>query len=177
VTHLIRPGLDFRDLFRAFEHTAFRLEARDHYDAPYENESLRKFLSGKPDDLPWMQAWLTLLRDLTAEGRRVARVRVVSMPLTDYSRFGVWCAQFTNSAGEDIRYLPRDLAAAEGVPSHDYWLFDSRTLVKMHFDDEDRFLGGEATGDPAVIVQHNYWRDAAWHRAMRRDDFAAQHHL
>jgi hypothetical protein len=31
----------------------------------------------------------------------------------------------------------------EGLPDHDYWLFDSRKLVRMHFDDEDRFLGGE----------------------------------
>ncbi|MFN2497087.1 MAG: hypothetical protein ABR608_14460 [Pseudonocardiaceae bacterium] len=32
---------------------------RDRYDAPYENESLRKFLVGEPDNLPWMQSWLT----------------------------------------------------------------------------------------------------------------------
>ena len=160
-----------------FEHTAFRLEVRDRYDAPYENESLRRFLAGEQDDLPWMQSWLVMLRDLTAQGRRFARVRVVSLPLTDYSRFGVWCAQFTNGAGEDIRYLTRDQAQSEGLPAHDYWLFDSRTLVQLHFDDEDRFLGGELIEDPAVIVQHNYWRDAAWHKAVRRDDFAAQQHI
>ena len=124
-----------------------------------------------------MQSWLVMLRDLTAQGRRFARVRVVGMPLTDYSRFGVWCAQFTNSAGEDIRYLARDQAQAEGLPAHDYWLFDSRTLVRLLFDDEDRFLGGEVTEDPAVIVQHNYWRDAAWHKAVGRDDFAAEAHV
>lgn len=124
-----------------------------------------------------MQNWLESLRAHTAEGRRFARVRVVSLPLNDYSRFGVWCAQFTNSAGEDIRYLTRDQAQAQGLPAHDYWLFDSRVLVQMHFDDEDRFLGGEVIDDPAVIVQHNYWRDAAWHKAVRRDDFAKQQHI
>jgi len=124
-----------------------------------------------------MESWLALLRDQTAQGRRFARVRVVSMPLTDYSRFGVWCAQFTNGAGEDIRYLTRDQAQAERLPAHDYWLFDSRTLVRLHFDDEDRFLGGEVIEDPAVIVQHNYWRDAAWHKAVRRDDFASEQHV
>lgn len=77
---------------------------RERYDAPYENESLRKFLAGEQDELPWMQSWLVMLRDLTAQGRRFARVRVVNIPLTDYSRFGVWCSQFTNGAGEDIRY-------------------------------------------------------------------------
>jgi hypothetical protein len=43
-----------------------------------------------------------MLRELTAQGRRFARVRVVSLPLTDYSRFSLWCAQFTNGADEDI---------------------------------------------------------------------------
>jgi hypothetical protein len=153
------------------------LEVRDRYDADYENESLRRFLAGEHDDLPWMQDWLRMIRGDTAEGKRYARARVVSMPLTDYSRFGVWCAQFTNGAGEDIRYVTRDAANAAGLPNHDYWLFDSRKLVRMHFDDNDAFLGGEVIEDPAEIVQHNYWRDAAWHQAVRRDDFAAEQNL
>jgi hypothetical protein len=124
-----------------------------------------------------MQGWLDLLRATTATGRCFARVRVVSLPLTDYSRFGVWCAQFTNGAGEDIRYLDRARAGSAGLPGHDYWLFDSRLLLRMHFDDRDAFLGGEIIEDPAEIVRANYWRDAAWHHAIRRDDFATQQQL
>jgi hypothetical protein len=124
-----------------------------------------------------MAGWLDLLREATDRGRRFARVRVVSLPLTDYSRFGVWCAQFTGGAGEDIRYLDRGTASALSLPRHDYWLFDSRLLLRMHFDDGDAFLGGEVIDDPADIVQHNYWRDAAWHHAIRRDDFANQQRL
>lgn len=167
-------GEELSHLFRTFSHTAFRLEVRDRYDAPYENESLRRFLSGEQDSLAWMQQWLTMIRAASAERRRFSRVRVVSVPLTDYSRFGVWCAQFTNGAGEDIRYLPRDRAEAEGLPNHDYWLFDSNKLVRMHFDTADSFLGGEIVEEPATIVEHNFWRDAAWHRAVRRDDFASE---
>jgi hypothetical protein len=135
---------------------------------------LAKFLAGQPDELPWMQSWLDMLRAATVAGRRFARVRVVTLPLTDYSRFGVWCAQFTGGAGEDIRYLTRDHASAAGLPDQDYWLFDSRKLVRMHFDEHDRFLGGELVEDSAEIVQANHWRDAAWHQAVRRDDFADQ---
>ncbi len=124
-----------------------------------------------------MQSWLDMLRETTSKGRRFARVRVVSLPLTDYSRFGVWCARFTNGAGEDIRYLPRDQADAAGLPNHDYWLFDSRLLVRMRFDDNDSLLGGELIEDTEQIVKANYWRDAAWHHAIRRDDFATQQHL
>lgn len=147
---------------------------RDSYDSSYENESLARFIAGEPDDLPWFQGWLKMIREMSDKGMCFSRVRVVSLPLTDYSRFGIWCAQFTNGAGEDIRYLARDEASVVGLPNHDYWLFDSRKLIRMHFDDADRFLGGELIEDPAVIVQHNYWRDAAWHHAVRRDDFATE---
>lgn len=146
---------------------------RDWYDAPYENESVRKFLAGEPDDLEWSNSWLERVRTARADGRIFSRVRVISVPLTDYSRFGLWASQFTVEAGEDIRYVRRDQAAA-GLPDHDYWMFDSRTVVRMHFDDQSAFLGGELVEDPAIIVQHNYWRDAAWHKAVRRDEFAPE---
>lgn len=113
-----------------------------------------------------------MIRSAAVEGRRFARVRVVSLPLTDYSRFGVFCSRYTNEAGEDIRYLARD--QARDLPDYDYWLFDSRILVRMRFDTDENFLGGEVIEDPAEVVQHNYWRDAAWHRAVRREDFADQ---
>jgi hypothetical protein len=169
---MIEPGLEFGQLFRTFEHTAFRLETRDEYKSTNETTALAQFIAGEPVDMGWFQNWLTMIREATEQGRHFSRVRVVTMPLTDYSRFGVFCSEYTNAAGEDIRYLARHDAA--GLPDYDYWLFDSSKLVRMHFDDDENFLGGELIEDPAVIVQHNYWRDAAWHRAVRRDDFATE---
>lgn len=133
---------------------------------------MRQFLAGEAVDMGWFDNWLSMIRKATEEGRQFSRVRVVSMPLTDYSRFGVFCSEYTNAAGEDIRYLTR--AQAAGVPDYDYWLFDSRKLVRMLFDDEENFLGAEVVEDPAAVVAHNYWRDVAWHKAVKRGDFAAQ---
>ncbi len=148
------------------------METRDTYKSANETTALRQFVAGEPVDMGWFQNWLSMIREATAAGRRFSRVRVVSVPLTDYSRFGVFCSGHTTTAGEDIRYLTRQDAA--GLPDYDYWLFDSSKLVRMRFDDDENFLGGELIEDPAVIVEHNYWRDAAWHRAMRRDDFATE---
>lgn len=147
------------------------MEVRDRYNAPREVESFKKFLAGEPDDLAWAGTWFSMIREATAEGRRFSRVRVVSLPLTDYSRFGLWASSFTNAAGEDIRYLTRDQADDAGLPQHDYWLFDSRKLAMMHFGEDDRFLGTEIVEELTEIVKHSYWRDAAWHHAVRRDNF------
>jgi hypothetical protein len=132
-------------------------------------------MAGEPDDLLWYQDWLTMVREATAEGRLFSRVRVVSLPLTDYSRFGLWASGYTIEAGDDIRYLVRDQADAAELPEHDFWLFDSRKLVRMHFGDDDRFVGAEVIEDPVTIVEHNYWRDAARHHATNRDEFVAKY--
>ena len=161
-------------MFRSFEHTAFRLEVRESYNAPREVESFRRFKAGEPVDLSWAETWFSMIRGATAEGRRFARVRIVNVPLSEYSRFGLWGARRTSDAGEDIRYLPRDVAEGLDLPNHDYWLFDSRRLVRMHFGEEDKFQGGEIITDAAEVVQHNYWRDVAQHHAIRRDDFEAK---
>jgi hypothetical protein len=123
-----------------------------------------------------MQDWLSMVRQASAAGKRFARVRVVDLPLSDYNAFGLALSAQNNAAGEDIRYLVRDQAAA--LPGHDYWLFDSRKLLRMHFDDgDDRFTHSEIVDEPSEVVRHNYWRDVAWHHAVRRDDFASQQRI
>jgi hypothetical protein len=165
-------GPEFDRLFQEFEYTAFRLETRDRYSAPREAEALRQFVDGEPVDLGWRTTWLRMVREAVRAGRRFERVRVVSVPLTDYSRFAVFCSGQANAAGEDIRYLQRDEAA--GLPGHDYWLFDSHKLVRMHFDEDDVMLGGEIVTEPAEIVRANHSRDVAWHRAWLRETFVSR---
>jgi hypothetical protein len=123
-----------------------------------------------------MQDWLSMVQEAARKGRYFARVRVVDLPLSDYSRWSFVIAQHNIAAGEDIRYLARHQAREVGLPNHDYWLFDSRRLLRMRFDEDDRFIGGEIVDDPAEIVEHNYWRDTAWHHAVRRDEFATEEH-
>jgi hypothetical protein len=159
-------GEDFGNLFRTFEHTAYRLEVRESY---YEKEQLGQFVAGEQVDLSYMDSWLALMASLRAEGKRIERVRVVSQPFSDYTRYGLWLCQYNIRAGEDIRYLLRDNAA--GLPNHDYWLLDSCRLYIVHFTDDDELLGAELISDPATVVQHSYWRDAAWHHAVPHREF------
>ncbi len=153
-------GQDFFDLFRTFEHTAYRLEVRESY---YEKEQLRQFLDGEQVDLAYMEDWLALIAELTAKGKRIERVRVVSRPYSDYTRYGLWLCRYNTDAGEDIRYLDREQAG--DLPDHDYWLLDSSRLYVVRFTDSDELLGAEPIEDPATLVRHNFWRDAAWHYA------------
>jgi hypothetical protein len=161
-------------LFETFEHTAFRLEVRESY-AGVDDVAFREFRSGRRPSLAAYQPWMENIRAQTASGKRVERVRVVSQPWSDYTRFGLWACRSTVDAGEDIRYLERGRAGALGLPGHDYWLFDSRMVVIIRFDDaSDAIIQWEQITDPAAVVEHNYWRDAAWHHATPRDEYLEQ---
>ncbi|SRR6266498_662670 len=159
-------GEDFFDLFRTFEHTAFRLEVRESY---YEKEQPAQFLAGERVDLSYMESWLALNVSLRVAGKRMERVRVVSQPFSDYTRYGLWLCQYNTQAGEDIRYLDRVDAA--GLPDHDYWLLDSSRLYIVRFTDTDELLGAEPVDDQATIIQHGFWRDAAWRHAIPHREF------
>jgi hypothetical protein len=169
-------GEDFTRLFTTFEHTAYRLEVRDRYNMPDEQEGFQLFLQGLPDpneeqDMRW---WVDLMRAATSAGKRVERVRVVTEPHSDYIRFEIAGTRFNLAAGEDIRYLPRSRARLLDLPNHDYWMFDSRTVALLHFDADDHLLGAELVTDPTVVVQHCYWRDVAWHHAVRHEQYVTR---
>ena len=162
---VVPPGsVDWPGLFGRFEHTCFRLETRQRYEEPGEAGPLRSFLAGQePATYPAKEAWLAVVRAGVAAGKVLQRVHVVSEPLTDYLRFEIgWSYQLNAGAGEDIRIS----RAAAALPADDYWLFDSRALARLHYDDDGALTGVELTADPAVVVQAGYWRDVALHLAV-----------
>lgn len=168
-------GEQMQDMLQSFEHTAFRLETRDVYVEETEEAPFQQFLAGEADDYAWMAPWDRLVRDAAAAGRRFARVRVVSEPLSDYVRWSLHVARVNTAAGEDIRYLTRPRADELDLPDEDYWLFDSTHACVFRFGDDGRIIGRDHVTDAAAIVQRNHWRDAAWHHAVRWEEFAAAH--
>ncbi|WP_052434051.1 DUF6879 family protein [Streptacidiphilus melanogenes] len=74
---------------------------------------------------------------------------------------------------EDIRILTRAKAKELNLPDDDIWIFDSKTIARLIFDDQDRTLGVEVTADPAEVLRVCQIRDAARHFAVPAHDFAA----
>ena len=158
-------GQAFADVVLGFEHTAFRLETRERYNEAEEADQVRRFLAGEPD-YAWNDEWAAMMQRRTASGQRMMRVRIVNEPHSEYTRFGLDLARVNVTAGEDIRYLPRQQAVGLDLPGHDFWLIDSSRVAILRFADDDVLLGAEILSDPAVVVSHCYWRDVAWHYAV-----------
>ncbi|MGW3346810.1 DUF6879 family protein [Nonomuraea rubra] len=171
--HELITGDAFDALFSSFQRSAFRLEGRDRYYAPDEQERVKRFLAGQGYDVASRLAspWWQTIRQATIDGKVVRRVRVVTEPHGEYTRYALVGARINIDGGEDIRYLPRHQAVELGLPEHDYWLFDERLVVLMHFDDADAFVGAELVDDPATVAEHRRWQATAWEHSIPYDRY------
>ncbi|MFJ6697153.1 DUF6879 family protein [Streptomyces sp. NPDC091272] len=128
-------GDAWRAVFDSFQREAWRFEAQPTYTMPSEAENVARFLRGEPKPADHNARWHERVRNYTASGRRVGRVRVVTQPLTDYQRYQfAWGIPGNIAAGEDIRIL--DVTDEDrGLPlgGVDWWLFDEERLVQLRF--------------------------------------------
>lgn len=139
----------FSDLFQQCKREAFHLEVRDSYAVPRESEPFRRFLAGEPEPDYGERPWIDLIRSMTARGVGVSRVRVVTVPHSDYQR---WLLSMTASnvdAGEDIRYVPRHEAGE--IPPDDWWLIDGETVAFNLVDQEGKPAGAAVTTDKRIV--------------------------
>lgn len=146
---------------------AFHLEQQDSYNVAAEDEPFGRWLRGEPDDYAWHQDWLNFLRQATAYGVQVQRVRLASVPHSDYIRWGIDVSPINIEAGEDIRYLPRHLTKDIELPGEDYWLLDDDILVLSVFSPDGRTGGFATEPSPELLRQCLAVRDQVWDRAIR----------
>ncbi|MEU7422085.1 DUF6879 family protein [Streptomyces sp. NPDC040750] len=165
---------EFGRLFETFEHSAWHLETRRGYASDREDSGYAEFLStGKaPCDLD--SEWCANIRQQTASGKYVGRVRVVDNPPSEGQLFLLDYAKCNAATGEDVRNLWREDAERLRLPAEDFWIFDSRLVAVLLFDDEDAFHDVEIITEPAEVLRYCQVRDAAVHGAVPYDEFAAQ---
>ncbi|WP_026414038.1 DUF6879 family protein [Actinomadura oligospora] len=170
---------EFNRLFADFRFTAYRLESLQRYGVFYEEDEFALFMDGQErGEFPGIADWIEgTVRPAVRAGKRMHRVHVVEEPLSDYVRFEcAWSYEHTVAAGEDVRIAPVYQGEwLDGLPHYDYWLFDSRQLVTMHYEDDGTFTAAEIVEDPEQLVLANHWRDMAVASSMPYREFAARH--
>lgn len=164
-------GPAFLDLFRQAERSAFHLETRDAYDVDTENPQLARYLEGhRDDDYAWFRPWLDLMRETTGRGVEVSRVRVVTVPLPEYHHWLLSITPENAGAGEEIRYVPRELAGR--IPSDDWWLYDDSLVAFNVVDTNGAGAGVAATDDPRILEYCRSVRARLWEIATPYAEFA-----
>ncbi|MEU8598391.1 DUF6879 family protein [Streptomyces globisporus] len=160
------PFEEITHLFAEFEHTAFRLETRRGYATDRAGERFQAFQRGFDPRPEPEHPWNVNVRDKAGQGAHFSRIRIVDEPPTDGQLFLMATAAGNVAAGEDIRVISRAVADSVGLPDHDFWLFDSRILVRMNIDDTDTTTGVEVIEDPAAVLAACRARDTSWALAV-----------
>lgn len=155
---------EFDQLFTQFEHTAWRLETRRRYASDEDTETYRQFLRGGPVDWTGVDAeWCQERREQVALGKTFGRVRIIDEPPTPGQLYLLDNAKRNSEVGEDIRCLWR--SDAGHLPAEDFWIFDSRLVALLNFDD-DQLASVELITEPAAVGRYAQARDAAMHHAI-----------
>lgn len=162
----------WREIFRGFSKSAFRLETHQVYSMPDEREDFERFLAGlpaRPDD---NHEWHERVRAYVAAGKTIQRAKVVRRPLTDYTRYLLAEGIPENvKAGEDYRIIEvRD--EETGLPDQDFWLFDDRVVVHLDYEPDGTQCGRELVDEPD-LAKYLRWRDLALRRGVPFDEWHA----
>lgn len=173
VAKLIGPE-EFGQLFRTFEYSAWHLETRGRYASDEEDEGYAAFLETGEAPMDLDSDWCRNITAQTTAGKYVGRVRVVDSPPTPGQRFLLSYARCNAATGEDVRSMWRDEAEAALIPAEDFWVFDSRLVAVLRFDEQDAFHDVEIITDPTVVLRYVQIRDAAVAVSLPHLAFAAQ---
>lgn len=104
----------------------------------------------------------------------MSRVRIIVEPPTDYTRFELHAYPMMIAAGDDIRVISAASGTwPDGLPRHDFWLFDDKDLWLLNYDPAGRLLSAELAEDPGVIARHQHWRDAALSQSIPVSEYLA----
>ncbi|AYD81631.1 hypothetical protein SEA_KROMP_30 [Streptomyces phage Kromp] len=163
------------ELLGSATRTAVHLEMRDAYAVDYEEGPFADWRAGHRHDpadrATWWRPWLDLIQETVSRGVIVRRARIVSEPVSEYTRF-LYDGTFTNvAAGENIRWLPRRRASDIALPGNDFWLIDNRVIRWNHFTGDGASAGGEISEDPAAAKLCATAFDDVWSRATPHDQY------
>jgi hypothetical protein len=164
----------FDELMASAHHSAVHLEMRDSYTP--SDPIFLDWKAGKQfDPVERMADWFRSRRSTLARGVVIRRARIVSEPLSDFTRHEYEMTPRLNiPAGEQVRWLPRRRASDLALPGNDFWVFDEHTIRFGYFAGDGELVGHEVCRDPDVLKLCLSAFEAVWDRAIPHEDYRPQ---
>lgn len=155
--------ISFDSAWRTAKETIFRLEILPLYTVSGEMERLNKFLCGEPYLDEELLNWMNLVKKTRASGVSVKRVRIVTLPLSNYLRFEI---DFWNKLddAQQVFFIIQEkydeiVASLKMVPS-DYYFFDDKILLKMDYTPAGNFIAMNQVVDADSLAAYRELKGA-----------------
>jgi hypothetical protein len=144
------------ELYDGVVQRSLRMETRQAYAVPWEDERTAAWLRGGPEPRsPSLESHRDDCRAIVDSGRHIMRVRFVELPMTEYTkREFVWAYPGNAAAGEDILVVDRAEHPEFDHVREDFVVFDDTALMYYRYTDDDRLTGYDYSDDPAVVAAH-----------------------
>jgi hypothetical protein len=166
-------GDPLEDCFASFRFSAYRLETLPVYSVPEEAGRIQAWREGRPrpERSVRTSGYLREVASHVLAGLDRARIRVVDLPLSEYTRYEMSGYPESLAAGEQVfvavrqggdEKAGRDLGAAS-----DFWLFDygheGEQAVLMYYEQNGSFASAHLATDVDLAWCHRMWGKAARH--------------
>lgn len=124
-----------------------RLESIPEYNVAEDLVLFEKWRQGKFEHDKNSKKWLENLKRTKERGVKIQRVRIVSLPFSDYIKYEINFWKHSIQNGEEILFLENKeyekiVERFEFIPK-DFWIFDDKTLIIFHYDKRGDFVKEE----------------------------------
>ena len=140
----------FRNLWDGTEKEIFRLQLLNSYAVEDEAEQFKRYLRGQPIELSEEdKEWIKNIEKKRILGTKNINLIVIDLPLSDYLKFAISTGFYEQQkAGRETLMVERKDVSGLITGFQDYWMFDSKDVILMSYDNAGHFLGAR-TLDPA----------------------------
>jgi hypothetical protein len=166
------------ELWDTFQASAFRLEVLQYYVLAEDEPRRRAFREGRPlPPRPGKTESLRMISDAVGAGKRVHRVHVVDLPLSEYIRYELTVYPENVAAGEDVRIAPRSAHPSLLDLTADFWLFDADAdrpaVVWFRYTPGGQIISRDFSDDPDDVSRAREQRDLAVACSLPLSEFRA----
>jgi hypothetical protein len=166
---------DWTELIGSANAHARHLELRDRYLVPDEEVEFQQWrrtgvLDVDPDGAGW-SGWTGIVRSALGRGCTVQRLRIVSEPVTEYTRWLHAVTAANVAAGEHVRWLPRATTRDLLIPAEDFWLLDDHTVAFNELDGDGNSHGWDLRLDASLALLLGEAWNELWDRAVPHEKY------
>ena len=167
------------ELFDTFRESAFRLETLQYYVLAEDEPRRQAFAEGRPlPPRPGKTESMRVVQDAVTAGKRVHRVHVVDLPLSDYIWYELAVYPENIAAGEDVRIARRAAHPGLAELDTDFWLFDAETdspaVVWFRYAPGGQIVARDYSDDSDDVERARDQRDLALAYSLQLDEFMAR---
>lgn len=146
------------EAWKKAQNNIFRLESIPEYNVPEDFILFKKWKQGKLKLAENSKKWLQNLKETKERGVKMQRVRIVSLPLSDYIRYEMDFWEHSIQNGEEILFLENEqyenIMQNLDFKPKDFWTFDDNVLIIFHYDETGDFVKEESISNKLITKKY-----------------------